>query len=418
MNFLQDLVNELSNESKDNSKELDELYDYVVESSGNELHQVIDFMTTIQSNFESHFSNGDVSFENYQSYSRKLSLILSTSGVDLPSAILVPSFESLSFSDYSTEAEEKKDGLLKRAWDGLVKMIKRFWAWLTGKSAKDKDRVKTLEAKEYKLKSNIKYTLEIVKTKRDQPLMSINASSTLKDLPKVGSSTNDTSPKSKVSTSPPPASKAPPAASKVTRPLDSEMVIKVNTYKSLVRGNVLDPKAYVTSSDNTLKLIYKAYDVFSKGNLKEVNDYVELLSKHIVDPIVDQEMLRLEIDWDESLNLLYHSKGYGVANLSKLLDKKLTAFESSVKELESNVGKDDSDKLNKEQLELTKRKLVLFKLTDDKIKDYMVSIDFALSEYTKMHALIEKSYKLWDKLLASNPNLTVAELNKAIAESR
>ena len=147
MNFLQDLVNELSNESKNNSKELDELLDYTIESALNDIVKTLSMSKTLEDNFHNHFSSGDESFENYQSYERSTQLILNSSGIDLPVEILVPSFESLTFTRYSTEADVKKDNVLKRAWDWLVTKFRQMKTWLTGKFKKDAETLANVTSK-------------------------------------------------------------------------------------------------------------------------------------------------------------------------------------------------------------------------------------------------------------------------------
>jgi hypothetical protein len=64
-----------------------------------------------------------------------LEAVLKLSGLNIPTSVVVPSFESnMSRSDYSTEAEEKKKGIITRilewvstAWSALIEVVSTFW---------------------------------------------------------------------------------------------------------------------------------------------------------------------------------------------------------------------------------------------------------------------------------------------------
>ena len=123
MSFLQELLSDLTLEHQSSNKELDVLLDYAIEASLNDMQRNLGFIDGVEEVFNKHFASGDESFENYQSYVRNVELLLLTTGIDLPAQVLTPSFESLSYNDYSTEAEDKKDNIIVRA-------AKAFWAML------------------------------------------------------------------------------------------------------------------------------------------------------------------------------------------------------------------------------------------------------------------------------------------------
>lgn len=145
--FLQDLVDEMSNESSNTDQQYSELLNYAVEASFNDVNRTLGFMQAITDNYDHHFSSGDESFENYQAYRQSTAVIFATSGMDIPVEIMVPSFESQSFDSYSTEAEEKKGNILQRAWEGFLKMLKRAWDFVSGNSKKTKEELVEVKAK-------------------------------------------------------------------------------------------------------------------------------------------------------------------------------------------------------------------------------------------------------------------------------
>lgn len=137
--FLQELVDELSNESNTNtSEQYLELLDYAIESDCNSIIQTLGFMTAIQSNFHNHFSTGDESFENYRSYEHSTQMILNTTGIAVPLEILVPSFESST----TDTTGDKKDGMLARAWAWVKRMFTNLWNWISRKKSETHAKVK------------------------------------------------------------------------------------------------------------------------------------------------------------------------------------------------------------------------------------------------------------------------------------
>ena len=160
MNTLQSLLNELAleHETTPTCSIVDELLDEAFESSLSTMIRNHGFIEAVDTIFNSHFSNGDESFENYQSYSRNVDLLLLSSGIDLPVAVLVPSFESLTFDNYSIEAEEKKDNVIVRAAKALWSMLVRFAKFITGRGDK-------VEEEFDKITDNVNKTIDAANVK-------------------------------------------------------------------------------------------------------------------------------------------------------------------------------------------------------------------------------------------------------------
>lgn len=378
MNFLQDLVNELSNESKDNSKELDELYDYVVESGFTDINQTLNMMSTIESNFYNHFSTGDESFENYQSYRRSTCLILQSAGIDLPVEILVPSFESAT----AETTGEKKKGMLRTAWEFLVKQLKRLWAWITGN--KDKE-----EAKIQKVEDTVAKTKEVVKdiisnkgkTPSEDPVKKAKEmEATDKKNRELEKNRKESQQKYDDSIKADEQKKKQEAEDLAKerelekkrieianrKPPASEANIRVSVYPILLTGKIIDPSKVSDYIDGPRRSALKAQLAYLTKDIK----VIEAATKELTDNFFKWEkgketMVTVDhLDWDTSIMNLDH---YGLGkSWDRLIDKYRTrrdVYKDKIKEYEkiaANIDKKDDD--GGSDIELAKASMKLMQL--------------------------------------------------------
>lgn len=316
MNFLQDLVNELSVESSNTTDEqYNELLTYAIESGSSDLNRTLSMMSALEDNFHHHFSSGDESFENYQAYRQSVAVIFTTTGIDIPVELIVPSFESLTYNSYSTEAEEKKDGLLKRAWQAFVAMLKRVRDWITGADSKGKV---------------VKLELELAATKAKAKDINDKADKVLAEADKILPTSTDTA---KTNTPAPANSKSTSVTVALIEALNLETLLKdLNAATSAITRGV----RLLSLNEKTLNGLTKATLTTERERLKEyLFDYKDVYKKKRKVTTVKPVMV---LDTIASWDIMFYP---GFKNTLINLDKDLDVIlRNSSKEWEK-LAKDD-----------------------------------------------------------------------------
>jgi hypothetical protein len=140
-----------------NQEHLDELPADVVayEKLEGDLSQASAAMESIQLLSDGFFGkSADITVESARLFHLSVESVLVAARIHLPASLVAPSFESV--EQYSTEAEEKKVGILKRIWAWIVKVMKALTGAIRNIFTKTKTSFANVEKNLDKMKEMVR----------------------------------------------------------------------------------------------------------------------------------------------------------------------------------------------------------------------------------------------------------------------
>lgn len=146
-------------EEKPRQVSLNKLRTYSIESCFGEVDRALGLIQALDTNYQ-HFIAGKstISTESLQAYEVATQSLLLSAGLAVPSAMIVPSFESTAVATVEA-AKEKKDNVLKRAVKSLLDLLARLKEWVmaffTKKKAALADKAKVVETKYLDFKKEV-----------------------------------------------------------------------------------------------------------------------------------------------------------------------------------------------------------------------------------------------------------------------
>jgi len=84
--------------------------------------------------------------------------VLRSMGMKIPASTVLPSMEGKSRSQYSTEAEEKKEGIIARIWEMIKKAFAGFGEFITNMLAKLRNNINAVQAYSKRVRERVEAT--------------------------------------------------------------------------------------------------------------------------------------------------------------------------------------------------------------------------------------------------------------------